>query len=205
VKLGELRLERGDSGEDGRHPCTHLAPDYEDAPGIRERGRSIAVKSLVFLRRVFDPASVRHDRVRNSRPGAHALCDYRHEHDMICVNRRDLMPGHNAQHDFYVAVDIELDLLIAQLDHRDDTVEFLVLVFHEYRERRAYLGLMENAFTGEGSIALELRLDFTGQRMLECFGDCRVSVGMVLLADEMHRLAASGERGDHRASPEIAA
>jgi len=28
---------------------------------------------------------------------------------------------------------------------------------------------------------------------------------MILLADEMHRLAASGERGDHRASPEIAA
>jgi hypothetical protein len=113
--------------------------------------------------------------------------------------------AHDAANYFDVTLDVKLDLVVGQLDHRYDVIELLVLVLDENRERFTDLRLMKDAFAGVGSIALELCLDFAGKPVFIGFCDCFVATGMILLADEMYSLTAFCERGDDGSCPEIAA
>jgi hypothetical protein len=147
---------------------------------------------------------MRHDNIWNSGIVTDTLCDDGHQHDVIRVNRGNVVLLSDSPNNSNVALDVELDLVVWQVDHRDDTIVFLVLVFNEYGKRVTDLRLMENALSRKCGIPLQSRLDFAAQPVPICLSDWIVTVWMIFLANQMDCLTCACESSDNRPRPEIA-
>ena len=90
---------------------------------------------------------------------AHALGDDRHQHQVVGVDDADPELLDDARHGRDVPLEVGLERLVREVDHRYDVRELLVAVPHEDRERVADLRLVKDAAPRVGRVALEQRLD----------------------------------------------
>src|SRR2546428_12129773 len=98
---------------------------------------------------------MRHHGVRNSSLTTHTLRDDGHQHCVIRVNRRDIVFADDSAHDGKIFIDVKLEIIVAELDHRYDPRIFLVFVPHEYGKGLANPRLMQNASSRKWNVTLQ--------------------------------------------------
>src|SRR5688572_4618005 len=98
------------------------------------------------------------------------------------MDRCNWMFRDNAPDNRDVTLDVSLDLVIGQLDHRDNAAVFLVLVPHKDRKRLTDPRVMKDAFAWKRHIAFQNLFGSSMSIVPVCLRDRLIYGRMILLA-----------------------